>query len=296
MVGIALVLLLGLIVFLLANSNFGDSSPSTPTREVPGATGFIYGQAEAGLKAQGFTVARQDEDEPDQPPDLVIGQDPEAGRKIRKGGLITLKVSSPTISMPNVVGQNKSQATQTLGAQNLTPNFVEEDSDQPPGTVLRSDPAAGAPVPKLPTGGRPTVNVVVAREPKVPVPDVAGQDPFPALNTLNQAGFQVSVADAPSDTVPKGKVIGTDPPAGTQLARGAPVNLQVSSGPNLVDVPNVVNQPRATAEQLLNGYLGFGVTVQFANAGAAKKGIVVAQSPTGGKAAKGSTVVIVVGL
>jgi beta-lactam-binding protein with PASTA domain len=295
-VGIALALLLGLIVFLLANSNFGDSGSATPTREVPGVSGFSYAQAEAGLKAYGFTVARQDVDEPDQPPDLVIGQDPEGGRKIPKGGLITLKVSSPTIAMPNVVGQNKSQATSTLGARNLTPNFVEEDSDQPPGTVLRSDPAAGGQVQKLQQGGRPTVTVVVAREPKVPVPDVSTLDGFAALNTLNQAGFQVTVVPTPSDTVPKDKVIGTDPAAGTPLDRGAAVNLLISSGPNEVDVPNVVGQPRATAETLLNGYLGFGVQVQFANAGAAKKGLVVAQSPAGGKAAKGSTVIIVVGL
>jgi len=296
-IGIALALLVGLIVFLLANSNFGDSGPSTPKLDVPAVAGVPYGQAEAVLKSQGFTVARQDIDEPEQAPDLVLGQDPESGRKIPKGGLITLKVSSPTIAMPNIVGQAQTQATQSLAAKHLTGNFTQEDSDQPPGTVLRTDPAAGAPVAKLPQGGSPTVSVVVARVPLVPVPDVTTQDPFAAAATLGAAGFQVTVADAPSDTVPAGKVVGTDPAVGTPLAKGTQVKLLVSSGPSLVTIPSVVNLPRATAETLLNQTLGLGVQVNLVNAGATKKGIVVNQSPpAGSQVAKGSTVAIYVGI
>jgi len=294
-VGIALGLLVALIVVLLANSDFGDSGTATPTLDVPSVTGFGYGQAEAGLKAQGFTVARHDEEQPDQPPDLVMAQDPEAGRKIPKGGLITLKVSSASITMPNVVGQQRAQATQTLSAKFLTPNFVEEDSDQPPGTVLRTDPAAGAPVAKLAQGGRPMVNVTIAREPKIPVPDVAGQNPFAAAATLQQLGFTVTPVSTPNDTVPKNTVIGTDPPAGTPLAKGTEVKVQVSSGPTLVTVPSTVGQTRAAAENLLNAQLGFGVQVNLINAGGSKKGIVLAQNPAGGDAPKGSTIVIIVG-
>jgi serine/threonine-protein kinase len=296
-VGVALALLVGLIVFLLANSDFGDSGNAAPKREVPGVSGITYAQAEAGLKALGFKVARVDQDQPEQPPDLVLGQDPEGGTKLEEGGLVRLKVSSATISMPNVVGQNKSQASQTLAARNLTANFTEQDSDQPPGTVLSSDPAAGAPVAKLPQGGRPTVNVVVAREPLVPVPDVTNQSPFAAAATLQGAGFTVTVVQQPSDTVPKDSVIGTDPAAGTPLARGTEVKLLVSTGPSTIAVPSVVGLPRATAEQLLNQTLGFGVTISFANAGASKKGIVIAQNPAAGQQVpKGSTVAIVVGL
>jgi serine/threonine-protein kinase len=296
-IGVALALLVGLIVFLLAKSDFGDEGASTSTLDVPPVVGIAYPQAEAGLTARGFTVARQDVDEPEQAPDLVIGQDPEGGRKIPKGGLITLKVSSPTIEMPDVVGQVKAQATQTLAARNLTANFVEEDSDQPPGTVLRTDPAAGGGVSKLPQGGRPTVAVVIAREPTVPVPGVTALDPYAALSALGGAGFQVTVAETPSDTVPKGGVIGTYPAEGTPLPRGTQITLFVSSGPNTVTMPSVVNLPRATAEALLNQTLGLGIQVNLVNAGAAKKGIVVSQNPPAGtQLAKGSTVAIFVGI
>src|SRR5215207_848017 len=278
-IGIALALLVGLIVFLLANSDFGDDGNATPTEAVPGVAGITYAQAESSLKALGFTVARTDVDQPEQAPELVLGQDPEGGRKIPRGGLITLQVSSPTIGMPNVVGQSRAQAAQTLAARNLTANFVEEDSDQPPGTVLRSDPGAGGQVPKLPDGGRPTVNVVVAREPMVPVPGVTAQDLFAAGATLSGAGFQVGpIIEQPSDTVPKGGVIGTDPAEGTPLLKGSEVRIIVSTGPSTIPMPSVVNLSRADAELLLNGLLGFGVQVNLVNA-PTKKGIVFAQNP-----------------
>lgn len=296
-IGIALALLVGLIVFLIANSDFGDEGTAIPKLDVPAVSGFPYAQAEAGLKAKGFTVARQDVDEPEQVPDLVVGQDPEGGRKIPKGGLITLQVSSPNIAMPNVVGQQKAQATQTLAASNLTANVVEQDSDQPPGTVLSSDPAAGGPVAKLPQGGRPTVTIFVAREPLVPVPDVTQLDPFAAAATLGAAGFQVTPIQTPSDTVPNGKVIGTSPDIGTPLPRGSAVQLLVSTGPTTVPMPSVVGAKRADAEALLNVVLGMNVQVSFVNGGPAKKGLVVSQAPAPGTPlTKASTVAIAIGL
>jgi len=295
-IGIALAVLVGLIVVLLANSDFGDTGTAKPTLDVPAVAGVPYAQAQASLTALGFTVARSDVNEPEQVPDLVLGQDPESGRKIPKGGLITLKVSSATIPMPNVVGQPRAQATQTLAASNLTGNFVEEDSDQPPGTVLRSDPAAGGPVAKLPQGGRPTVSVVIAREPLVPVPDVTSMDPDAALAALTQAGFQPTRVDTPSDTVGAGAVIGTDPAVGTPLAKGTAVKLFVSTGPATVTVPNLVGQPRANAEAVLHDQLGFGLTISFVNAGPTKKGLVVGQSPSSGDVPKGSGIALVIGL
>ena len=105
---------------------------------------------------------------------------------------------------------------------------------------------------------------------------------------------QVSV---PHDTVPVGKVVGTDPIAGTPLPRGSTVTLQVSSGPSTIPMPNVVGAKRADAEALLNGTLGLNLQVSFANGGAAKKGLVLTQSPAvNTPIQKGSTVAIVVGL
>jgi serine/threonine-protein kinase len=140
------------------------------------------------------------------------------------------------------------------------------------------------------------VTVTVAREPAIPVPDVTTQDPFAAAATLGQAGFQVTPVQTPSDTVPNGKVIGTDPPAGTPLPRGSAVQLLVSTGPSLVNIPSTVGMTRAQAEALLHDMLGFGLTESFVNAGAGRSGKIVTQSPAGGQAQKGSTIVLTIGL
>jgi eukaryotic-like serine/threonine-protein kinase len=294
-VAVAFSLLLALIVVLLVQSDLGGGK-AKPTADVPTVVGQQFAQAQTALEAAGLKVVRHDVDAPDQDADIVIGQNPEAGSKATKGSGVTLDVSSETITMPNVVGQMRDQAQAALARVYLIPNFVEVESEQPPGTVLSTDPAAGALVAKLAPGtGRPTVTVNIAREPLVPVPDVAGQNPFAAGALLKQAGFEVTPVDTPSDTVPAGTVIGTDPAAGTPIAKGSQVRVLLSTGPNLVDVPSVVGQPKAAAEQLLLTTLGFNLQESFVNAGPTNKGKVVAQSPSSGKVPKGSVIALSIG-
>ena len=63
-----------------------------------------------------------------------------------------------------------------------------------------------------------------------------------------------------SDDVPQGQIVGTDPPAGTQLARGSTVTIVVSKG--LTTIPDVAGQSvaDATAQLQANGYTVAGVS------------------------------------
>jgi eukaryotic-like serine/threonine-protein kinase len=123
------------------------------------------------------------------------------------------------------------------------------------------------------------------------VPDVTNQDQATAAAALGAAGFQVTVQQAGSDTVPAGTVIGTNPPAGTPLAKGSPVTLIVSSGPTAVEVPNTVGMTQDEATAALTGR-GLSVIVNF---GPGQNGRVVAQDPGGGTVPPGSTVSITIG-
>ncbi|HEX5587659.1 MAG TPA: Stk1 family PASTA domain-containing Ser/Thr kinase [Acidimicrobiia bacterium] len=288
-IGTALALLLALIVVLIVNSDIGGDGAAAPTADVPLVVGKTFDEAAAALQANGLEVKREDT-QSQQPPNLVLAQSPEEGRKVDKGATVTLTVSSPTITAPEVVGKTRDEANTILRGVGLGPIFLEVDSTQPPGTVLSMDPAAGSAVPKE----IPVVTVLVAREPAVPIPDVANQDQTPAAAALGQAGFSVTSRAEPSDTVPVGKVIGTDPPAGTPLPKGSAVTLIVSSGPNLIDIPNTVGQPQQVATDALLG-AGFNVVIVPQNAGAPNKGKVISQSPPSGKAARLSDVTIVVG-
>jgi len=296
-IGLAFGLLLALIVVLISQVDLGGGGGGAPTLDVPTVVGLPYGQAEAALTAQGFEVARVDDTtQVDTPADQILAQDPEGGSKLGKGGTITLTVSSNTLTVPDVTNQTKEQATAKLKAAGFTPIVAQVDSTLAPGTVVSTDPGANAQLPKAATGQPgPNVTLNVAREPVVAVPDVSGQDVFAASNAIVAAGLQGQAVSAPSRTVAKGLVIGTNPAAGTQVPKGTTIQVLVSTGPALIDVPNVVGQTQDAAVDVLNTQLGLGVQVQLQNAGATKKGIVIAQNPAGGQVQEGTTVVIFVG-
>jgi eukaryotic-like serine/threonine-protein kinase len=296
-IGLAFGLLLALIVVLISQVDLGGGGGGAPTLDVPSVVGLPYGQAEAALTAQGFKVERVDDTtQVNTPADQILAQNPEGGSKLEKGGTITLTVSSNTLTVPDVANQTKEQATAKLKAAGFTPTVVQVDSTLAPGTVVSTDPGANAQLPKSAPGQPgPTVTMNVAREPVVAVPEVSGQDVFAANSAIVAAGLQGQAVPTPSPNVAKGLVIGTNPAAGTQVPKGTTIQVLVSTGPALVDVPNVVGQTQEAAVNLLNTQLGLGVQVQLQNAGAAKKGIVLSQNPAGGQVQEGATVVIFVG-
>jgi beta-lactam-binding protein with PASTA domain/predicted Ser/Thr protein kinase len=290
-IGVALALLLAFIVVLLVNSDLGGGEAPVATAAVPNVLNMPIDQANSTLTALGLKTAQIETEGIGQPLNIVLQQSPEEGRKVKKGSTVQLTVSSPTVLLPNVVGKSRVEATAILATKRITPTFVEADSDQPPGTVLFQFPAADTKLAK----DDARVGLQIAREPAVPVPDLAGQSPTAAAATLGQAGFQVGTTNVPSDTVPVGTVVGTDPPAGTPVPRGGTVTLLVSSGPALIDIPNVVGQLQAAAAQTLTD-AGFNVKVQPIASSPANKGKVITQSPAGGQAPRLAEVTIMVGL
>jgi serine/threonine-protein kinase len=296
-VGIAFVLLLALIAVLLVQSDFGKTTAVGPKADIPPVIGQQYAQAEATLTGLQFKVVRADADS-DQAADQVLDQNPEAGSRVGKGSTVTLTVSSATIVMPDIIGKTQQEAAAAMQVKHLKPFFTERVSDKTPGTVIETLPAAGAKIPKPPPGtADPVITVFVAQEPPVAIPDVKGQDPTAATNVLNQAGFlTVTRTDTPSDTIPFGQVIGTDPPAGTPTPKTAPIKLLVSTGPSEIEVPNVVGQTQDDAAGQLQSR-GFNVTIQQVASTPPNKGKVLAQSPPAGtKLKKLDNVTITVGL
>ena len=128
--------------------------------------------------------------------------------------------------------------------------------------------------------------------PMVPVPSVVGLAEAEATTQLQTAGFTVSAQQAADPAVPVGVVVSQDP-SGGEAEQGSTVTIVVSTGPGETDVPNVVGLAEAEARSRLTG-AGFAVTVQQAADDAIDAGDVISQNPSGGTAAPGSTVTIVV--
>ncbi len=224
----------------------------------------------------------------------MLTQDPEAGLRLRKGGTIRLAVSSLTVPLPAIVGKNRAEATALLRQKNIVGDFVEEDApDLPPGTVLRTDPVEGTQIQK----SFPFVRVIIAKAPQVAVPEVATLDAVAAAAAINQAGLRVAptTRSVANDSIPVGRIVGTDPGAGTLLPRDTEVTLLISSGPALVEVPNVVGRTRAEAESTLTG-ARLSVRVSFRSVPAVQVGLVVEQTPADGEVPPLSFVTITVGI
>ena len=87
----------------------------------------------------------------------VVRTDPAAGSTVASGSSITIFVSSgpaeEQVTVPNVVGSSLSTAESDLEANGLVRGSVsyDDESDQPEGTVLSSDPEGGTRV----SEGRP---------------------------------------------------------------------------------------------------------------------------------------------
>ncbi|MGH8982379.1 MAG: Stk1 family PASTA domain-containing Ser/Thr kinase [Acidimicrobiia bacterium] len=285
---LGLVLLAGVIVYLLVSA--GDRDDSAPRIGVPNVVGMTFDEARLTLIGEGFKVRRQDETS-NRPADEVLRQDPGQGQRLEEGGRITLFVSEAEVEVPNsLVGQQCLAAVQALQPIGLTGQCEDEDSDQAPGTVLRTEPPAGSLVPKA-----GTVRLIQARQPQVAIPDINNQPAAAAKELLEQAGFVVTTANEPSTTIEAGRATRTEPPAGTVGTRGDAITMFISTGPQRVDIPNTVDQTQEDAQNLLL-LSGFNVIVQpMQTANPAEAGRVISQSPAGGQADQGSTVTIVVG-
>ena len=86
----------------------------------------------------------------------------------------------------------------------------------------------------------------------IALPSVEGQSSTVAQQTLFGLGLRPSVTEEASETVPVDHVIRQDPPAGTKLAKDAPVALVVSEGLPMVSVPNVKGFSATDAQRTLS--------------------------------------------
>ncbi|HUV10999.1 MAG TPA: PASTA domain-containing protein, partial [Acidimicrobiia bacterium] len=275
-------LLLGVIIYALFFLGKGDGATAKKTIEVPSVVGQTYEVASVTLTDLGFKVSRVDEVSTE-PVETVIAQRPDSGRLLEKGRTVTLTVSGSEVTIPELTGTTFEEASADLQQLGLVVERIDQESpDKPPGSVLSTNPPAGTAVAK-----GSGVQVTVASEPPVPVPSVVGQDQVQAQTTLQNAGFQVTVVPTPGNTVAAGKVISTNPEAGTLTPKGTTIQMAVSTGPQAVPVPNVINQAREAGTAALT-QVGFNVVVNGCAAGQ----IIATQSPSGGEAPPGTTVTI----
>jgi beta-lactam-binding protein with PASTA domain/predicted Ser/Thr protein kinase len=224
---------------------------------------------------------------------LVYRQDPTAGDSLQKGGQVRIWVSTgkPRAAVPNLVGQQSTDAVAALTRLGLKAKIRPVPSQEPVGQVLVQKPNEGV---KLTVGSVVEVNVSKGPQPVV-VPPVVGEPVAQATSELAAAGFQVSTATVDSNE-PANTVVDQEPAGGGTAGRHSVVALKISKGPTTSTVPDVTSTDVDSAQQTLDAS-GFRSTVTYRDVtDPASDGVVLEQTPAGGEQAAAKTkVTLVVG-
>ena len=238
--------------------------PSSINPKVSPALDAIVLKALAKDPAQRFQSAAEmaaaleaAEGSPDQP--VVLAPVPEDRSRRRwiiaaiivlllAGGALAYFLTRPDmVAVPDVTGEQEEAATIELQSAEFEVTTERIVNDIPEGEVIEQDPPGGDEVEK-----GSTVQITVSLGPaNVIVPKVAGKPVPEAKKLLRKNGFEVEIEQRASDSVPDGKVIGSNPSQGTSVAPGSTVKLIVSTGVKTVVVPNVLGLDRVTATSQL---------------------------------------------
>jgi hypothetical protein len=136
-------------------------------------------------------------------------------------------------------------------------------------------------------------NLMVGGAEPVEVPSLQGQELAAARQKVGNDLDLVSSEE--NSNQPKGTILSQDPKAGAEVQKGEQISVVVSSGPEMVAVPDVVGKPRDAAAEILR-FQGFEVKAETRESSEEEQGNVMQQSPSGGgEAEKNSTVAIMVG-
>lgn len=124
---------------------------------------------------------------------------------------------------------------------------------------------------------------------------VAGQEQADVASALSAAGFTTATREEFSTAVPAGKVIGTEPAAGTELDKDAVVTILVSKGEELFAAPDVSKMTESEARSAIEGASLQVGAVDREHSSSVPEGSVISQSlERGEEVAKGTEIDLVV--
>ncbi len=291
-----------LILALIAATGIGYflfGKPLGNATVVADYTGMTTAQAQQAVVNAGLRTRFTNSASETVPRDRVIRQEPAAGTKVDKNQVIELVISNgkPLRGLDDVRGYSVNDAQRTLQQEGFAVNIVRRHDNTVADNVIDQKPKPGTGVAE---GSRVTLIVSSGPEPIV-VPNFVSLTVDAARALANRLGITLDTTQTipgnPPDTIASQSV-----PQGSKVDRNSIVRLVVNNGvPNgpvespaqngpVAQLPSVVGDDYATARQALT-QSGFQIAVRFAQQ-STNNGTIVAQSPSAGPQAQGSTVTI----
>ena len=235
------------VLALIVGGYFLFSALQKESNPIPDLIGLDQGEATNLVTEFKWDIVIVEEANEELPVGAVIRTDPETGKKLETGKVLTFVVSTgpPPVPLPELNGLDAASALATLSDGGLvlgveTPEYSE---DVPTGVIIRwavtSQPTlvAGQEVIK---GTAVDTFVSQGPAPRV-VPDLTGMSIESATTALTDIQLTINRGDDQFSTVAAGGVATQSPAAGESLARGTAVTVAISKGPDLVAVPQLLN-------------------------------------------------------
>ncbi len=225
---------------------------------------------------------------------ILIGK---AAGLFKVGPSSNAETTEDSVEVPNVVGMTEKEAIAALNKKGLgyTIKSRKESDKYEKGYVMSQNPKDGEKVDK-----NTQIELVISSgktEEEIEVPDVKDRDEAKAQKMLEDAGFVVDSEAGYSDDVDEGKVISTNPEAGSKAKKGSVVTMKVSMGEEKVEVPNLQNMTAEQAEAELSARGLSSGNVTEKNSDSVAQGKVISQGTKAGKkVSKGTSVDYVISL
>ncbi|MBV8196533.1 MAG: Stk1 family PASTA domain-containing Ser/Thr kinase [Candidatus Eremiobacteraeota bacterium] len=202
---------------------------------VPNFVGMKTDAAHALADRLGVTIDTT-ETIPGEPSDTVASQSVPKGTKVDRGANVRLVINNgapsqpsmqpangPVVTLPNLVGQDYATARAMLAQAgfNIAVRYAQQSVNN--GNIVAQAPSAGP----QPQGTTVTITLSVNGE----VPDTGGMTPTAAIAVLSSYGYSVSRWDYTTSVGAGGRVVGTEPGAGSALTPGSSVTVTVNGTP-----------------------------------------------------------------
>lgn len=209
---------------------------------------------------------------------------------------VVLSAGTQETVVPDVVHFLQADAISMLMESNLESAITEAEGDDAPGSVMTQNPeaeskvAGGTEVALAISTGKNFDNSVETK-----MPDVVGMlyDDAKAL-LLDKQLYLLKTEAVPDANTPKNQIISQDITAGTSVYQGSILSVKVSTGSDLILVPDVELITEAEAVQILEGK-GFEVKVVYEENDTVARGLVIYQDVKANSSAKiGTTITIAI--
>lgn len=243
-----------LAIFGGAGSGWWFSTGPGGLSLIPDLSGRTLGAAIAALEPLSVIVEQAQENSATIPEGEVSRTEPASGSRIFKGTTVTIYLSlgPRQLSVPEARGFSSQAAKALLSDSGFTPGSVQNFfSSEPNGQVFALSAEVGA---ILNQGS--VIDIFVSLG---PLPELAGLSIDEALTLLTEINIVFEEVEVFNNNVPVGSVVGLVP-SQTPLQEGGEAILEISKGPEIVVMPNVVGETIAAAKTLLEE-LGFRVVV-----------------------------------